>query len=828
MRGAVYVSPCGLHTATDALSYLDGDVLDVQSARKHPLAICEECPLRDQPHAPTTGPADAKLAVVSRSPGYHEAQAGKPFSGPAGKLLNHLLKENDVERSDVLTTNVVLCYTDNPPREAIAACKPRLESELQHADTIILCGSEASKAIAGVRVNEGRGYSYDYRGARAIVTNNPAAALRDDSTFPNLVKDFRRAINPTPPTPFPSVRWTDDKDEAVDWIERLDSSVASFAVDIESTGLEHDARLVSIGFGRGNRAVVIGRFALTHAVVRAKIGRLLGDNTKRFVYHNGKYDVKVLRTNGFNARVDEDSMLLSYVLDERPGSHDLDYLTADYLGWPDYTPAVVREGKKRQHWLDQEDELADKYEMTWDEYKVIMYEYNGRDASGTYALYETLLQEAASDGRILHPYYKLLIPASNALADIEAHGVAFDSNRATNVLRNEVLPELDYLNKEAARIAGREINLNSPKQLSEFYYDQLGLQHTLDRRGMERSTDAAVRAEIIDGRADFMVIPFTDAGSIAAEQLNLFDSVGYAFTGVYDRFKKVDKVRSTYLEALLRQASKDGRIHAEFNLHTTETGRLSGRKPNLQNQPRPTSGERLPNIRNLYRASPGYTLIQADYSQAELRMAAVLSGDEALSNIYYTGRDFHSETCTNFYGPDFTKEQRVTAKTINFRILYGGEAYGFSQQLHISPAEAQEYIDWWWAQFPDVKKWVRKNHRKILQEGVLESATGRKRRFHLITDENRHHTLKEGINFLIQSPASDLCLWSLIQLNDVPFLSTLLTVHDSILFEAPQDRVDESMHIIKQTMEGAASDLLGWGFPFTCDMQTGQRWGELT
>ena len=798
-----------------------------QPPPKAPNARCWECPLAKEPCAPTTGPTDAKIAVVSRSPGYHEAQAGKPFSGPAGKLLNHLLKENGVDRSDVLTTNVVLCYTDNPPREAIAACKPRLESELEHADTILLCGSEASKAIAGVRVSQGRGYSYDYRGARAIVTNNPAAALRDDSTFPNLVKDFRRAINPTPPTPFPTVKWTEDVDESLRWITTLGQSIAECAVDIETTGLEHDSQLVSIGFGRSGRAVVIGKHASNNTNVRRALGRLLSHYDKRFVYHNGKYDVKVLRTNGVSARIDEDTLLLSYVLDERPGSHDLDYLTADNLGWPDYTPAVVREGKKRCHWIGSEGELEAKYEMTLDEYMPIMYEYNGRDASGTYALYEKLAQEAAKDGRILDPYYRLLIPASNALADIEAYGVAFDSDRANDILRNEVLPELDYLNKEAERIAGKSINLNSPKQLSEFYYDQLGLEHTLDRRGMERSTDAAVRAEIIDGRAEFMVIPFSDAGDIAAEQLNLFDGVGYAFTGVYDRFKKVDKVRSTYLEALLRQASKDGRIHAVFNLHGTETGRLSGSKPNLQNQPRPTSGERLPNIRNLYRASPGHTLIQADYSQAELRMAAVLSDDENMQRIYYEGRDFHSETCTTFYGPDFTKEQRVTAKTINFRILYGGEAYGFSQQLHISPTEAQRYIDWWWEQFPDVKRWVRRNHRRILQEGVLESATGRKRRFHLITDENKHHTLKEGINFLIQSPASDLCLWSLIKLNDVPFLNTLLTVHDSILFEAPQERVEESMHIIKTTMEGAASDLLGWGFPFSIDIQTGQRWGDL-
>jgi DNA polymerase-1 len=735
------------------------------------------------------------------------------------------LKENGVDRREVLTTNVVLCYTDNPSREAIAACKPRLESELQHADTIILCGSEASKAIAGVRVTQGRGYSHEYRGARAIVTNNPAAALRDDSTFPNLVKDFRRAINPKEPEQFPTVRWTDDVTEALSWIAAL-RVIESCAVDIESTGLEHNAELVSIGFGRSDKALVLGHGTLRDTSVKRELGRLLSSTHHNFVYHNGKFDVKVLRTNGIGARIDEDSLLLSYVLDERPGSHDLDYLTADNLGWPDYTPAVVREGKKRGHWIGSEEELKAKYEMTWDEYKVIMYEYNGRDASGTYALYQKLAAQAQDDGKILDPYYRLLIPASNALADVEAYGVAFDASGAGDILRNEVLPELDYLNREAARISGREINLNSPKQLSEFYYDHLGLEHTLDRRGKERSTDAAVRAEIIDGRAMF---GYENPAKLhgTSEQLGLFDDVGYSFTSVYDRFKKVDKIRSTYLEALIRQASKDGRIHATFNLHGTETGRLSGSKPNLQNQPRPTSGERLPNIRSLYRASPGYTLIQADYSQAELRMAAVLSGDEHLSNIYYTGRDFHSETCTNFYGPDFTKEQRVTAKTINFRILYGGEAYGFSQQLHIPVAEAQEYIDWWWRQFPDVKRFVRKSHRKILQEGVLESATGRKRRFHLITDENKHHTLKEGVNFLISSPASDLCLFSLIKMHDVPFIKVLLTVHDSILFETKTDQVKEAVPIIKNTMEWAAHALLGIDFPFKVDIATGERWGSL-
>lgn len=801
-------------------------MIEAPPTRKHPLAECESCPLYDAPVAPTTGPADANIAIVSRSPGYHEAQAGRPFSGPSGKLLDHLLQMNGVTRDECITTNVVLCHTDKPPKEAIAACSSRLAHEIQGAEKILLCGAEASQAIAGTTVNGGRGHVHMVGSAQAVVTNNPAAAIRDDSVYPNLVRDFRRLLVPTEPKPFPTVRWTDDEREALDWIARL-KRVDSFAVDIESTGLEYDARLVSIGIGSDSKAVVFGRYAIASRNVRKELGRLLSDNSRTYIYHNGKYDVKVLRSNGITARIDEDSLLLSYVLDERPGQHDLDYLTADRLGWPDYTPAVVKEGKKKSHWIGREDELEKNYGLTWDEYKRLLYEYNGRDTSATYSLFESLLGDIRDEGTSTNPYHKLLVPASNALADIEAYGVAFDSDLAQWSLEHEVRPELEHLKAEAARIAGRDINLNSPKQVSEYLYDELQLKHTLNRRGKERSVDAAVRTEILDGRAEFMTIPFTEAGNVAAEQLGLLDGVGNSFVQTLHRFKRLDKIRSTYIENLIERASADGRLRGEFLLHGTETGRLSGRKPNLQNQPRPRPGEKLPNVRNFYKASPGHILIQADYSQAELRVAAVLSGDENLRGIYYNDLDLHTEIATEFYTASFTKEQRVRAKAVNFGILYGQEAYSFAQQHHIPQSEAEGLIKAWWRRFPEVRKWVRENHRKILRDGMLESATGRRRRFHLITDENRHHTLKEGVNFLVSSPASDLCLWSLIQLHEVPFLNILLTVHDSILFETKPEHVEESMQIIKETMEGAANELLGWSFPFKADMTVGERWGEL-
>lgn len=783
--------------------------------RKHPIAVCESCPLQSQQIAKTTGPKNASIAVVSRSPSWHEAQAGRPFSGPSGKLLDHLLKMNGVDRKDVLTTNVVLCYTDKPTKEAIAACKPRLDSEINNASTIIACGAEASQALVGVTVSQGRGYNHHVGSATTIVTNNPAAAIRDDGVYPNLVSDFKRALNPITPLPFPTVRWTEDAREAIDWIDQL-SRATDFAIDIESTGLEYDARVVSVGIGRDSKAVVFGRSCLDNSDVRKALGRLLSDPNKRYIYHNGKFDIKLLRHAGIPARVDEDTMLLSYTLDERPGSHSLDYLTADRLGWPDYTPEIVKYGKEKQQWIGHESELYDTYGWSWQDYAEELYEYNGRDVAGTYLLYEHLCGEVAKDGGSSDPYTKLLIPASNAIADIEAYGVAFDSDLAQWSLDNEVLPELAALKTEANETIGREINLNSPKQVSEYLYDELQLRHHLERRGKERSVDAAIRNEILDGRAEF-----------TNGDLTLLGENGKYFVSTLHRFKRLDKIRSTYIETLIKQCGKDGRIRAEFLLHGTETGRLSGRRPNLQNQPRPKPGEKLPNVRNFYKASPGMVMIQADYSQAELRVAAVLSGDKNLQEIYYNGLDLHTEVATDSYGVDFTKEQRVRAKAVNFGILYGQEEFSFSQQLHIPIEEARRIINAWWHRFPQVRVWVKEQHRTILRDGYLTTAVGRKRRFHLITDENKHHTLKEGVNCLVQSPASDLCLYSLIKLNDVPWLHTLLTVHDSILFETTPQYVEQAMSLIKKTMEGAASDLLGWNFPFVVDLSTGDRWGEL-
>jgi DNA polymerase-1 len=225
--------------------------------------------------------------------------------------------------------------------------------------------------------------------------------------------------------------------------------------------------------------------------------------------------------------------------------------------------------------------------------------------------------------------------------------------------------------------------------------------------------------------------------------------------------------------------------------------------------------------------------VQADYSQAELRTIAVVSGDKHLRDIYLSAKDLHTEVATDLFGADFSKEQRVIAKNYNFGIAYGQEAFSFSQMYHISKEQARRHIDTWWSRFPGVWEWTREVHKKTRQNGELVSAFGRKRRFPLITDQNLDHTLKEAVNFLIQSVASDFTLWSLIRIMndrelDLARCFPIILVHDSIVLECESSYADTASSIVKQTMEDAPKTSLEWNdLPFDVDVQVGDTWGEV-
>lgn len=335
----------------------------IVAVRKHPLARCEECPLQRKRAAPTLKPPHATAAIVSRSPARYDVMAKEPFANPKGSkpIVDGLLRSNGLTRKEVMLTNVVLCEPDGNkvPPEAIKACAPRLHAELSGINLVIAAGTEAVNLLCGRgTIDRYRGYRIQQDGRIVVATNNPALAIRDDTTFPNLKADFKRAFNPNPPAPFPNVTVIEKARDAKRYIESIGTGSNTIAADIESRGgLTHRATLISLQFSiNGTDAFVLGeREGLfeDEDFIRDYLRPLFSSGHNRFVWHNGKFDTKILISSyRIPARVDEDTILLSYALDERSGGddaigiHGLEYLLMEEFAWPRYTSPAIERAKK--------------------------------------------------------------------------------------------------------------------------------------------------------------------------------------------------------------------------------------------------------------------------------------------------------------------------------------------------------------------------------------------------------------------------------------------------------------------------------------------------
>lgn len=811
---------------------------------KAPGALCHECPLASAPCVQTTRAHGVpRAAIVSRSPGKPEVAAGEHFASKQGsrKILDHLLNANGVQREEVLLTNVVLCVAPDGvvPPEAIKACAPRLEQELCDIPLIIAAGSEAVGLLVGRgKVDRHRGQRIARGRGVIVATNNPAIVLQNDAKFPDLKRDFARAFNPLPPPIFPTVEVIEDVATARAYLgDLLGGSNLTIGADIESRGgLSHKATLISMQFTTdGIRAVVLGeRGGLWEDTdfIQRDLRPLLQSPNKTFVWHGGKFDTKILRhTYGINARVDHDTMLLSYALDERSGVdermgvHGLDYLLMDTFGWPYYSSERVEKAKKTG--------VVEDY----DEF----YRYAGYDVGGCFQLFEHQLPLAQSDD-VVRPYRHLLLRGTELAIGIELRGMIYDKERAADIHEFQVEPELRELEEHMQQLAQNPLlNPRSTKQMSRLLYDVWGIQHMMQKRrptpnmqNPARSVDDAARKEIIQDRFRFRGDKVYERSGNMVRQVDAPDAderkkFYIDFATKFDRLSKLQKQSSTYLVGMIKRAeqSEDSRIHTQLNFHTTNSGRLSSSKPNLQNITRTKEG--LPDIRQLFTASPGRRIVSADFSQAELRCIAVFSGDSELSRIYIDDLSLHQETATRFYGANYNYEQYSTCKNVNFGVFYGQSAETFQEKHDIPKAKAQPYIDWVWKTFTGVAKWEDDVRREVKSGKPLVSPFGRKRRFHLLTRENIEAAFREGVNFYPQSTASDLTLCAGILLGghiDAARAAIGIMVHDSIVADVQENYVDEYSTIVTQIMDGIAKEELGWTLPFKAEVTVGPTWGE--
>lgn len=791
----------------------------MNSNRKHPLAECEKCPLQDKRAALTCGDPNSKVAFVSRSPGKYDVMSGKPFSNPHGTkpVLEHLLALYGVKRSDVITTNVVLCQSDDPSNEAIAACRPRLEAEIANCELVIAAGTEAVITLTKYRaVSTARPFVHSRTSVsgvkqRVIATNNPALVIRDSDSYPDMVEDFRRAFEPMPPPVFPEVEIINDPIKVRDILRRWhDTKFDYLASDLEWSGNE----ITCAGFSKdGRKAVVFGREGIKQGTEsRSLLKSFYERSDVRFIWHNGKADTKVLRFNEINAKVDDDTFLQSYALDERPGYHSLEYLLSTKFGWPDYEPATVKSFKKTGEFYGKTPQEQKRSEME-------LYKYNGWDAAGTLQLHNFLNPRLDTDrGGEVRTLYKRLLYASERFTTVELNGFNYDIEEACNINDRAAIPATINLTNEIRKVSGHSLlNPNSWQQLAVVYYDELGLKHKLRDMGkkkFKRSTGKEVRQEILDGRVTCKI----------GKEDKLRE-----FAEFHRAYAKIIKLRGNYLEGLALRTQRDGKLYCRFNIGGTVSGRSSSNDPNLQNIAREGYAE-IPGIRTLFTASPGNVIVSADYSQAELRTCAKLSGDSGLLDIYRDNtRSLHKERAAAFYGENYTYEEYVKAKNINFGVTYGQGAAGFAQMYFMPQGEAQDYIDGWWDEFNTLKAWTLDVQERAIRDGFVKSPFGHKRRFSLITNDNIGDVKREAVSSLPQNVAAWLTIHALCDLVDAN-VRVVATVHDSIVADVPSSEATEVAALMKWTMMQQPMKQLGWSrddIPFEADISIGENWGVL-
>ena len=422
-------------------------------------------------------------------------------------------------------------------------------------------------------------------------------------------------------------------------------------------------------------------------------------------------------------------------------------------------------------------------------------------AQAVYELYPVLdakLSEAG--GRDL--YYNIELPLCAVLADMERAGFLVD-RAALAAYGDSMVSGINALQEEIWRYAGREFNINSPKQLGEVLFDELMLP-----AGKKTKTGWSTNADVLE--------------KLVGKHPIISDILDY---------RMLTKLKSTYADGLIKVISPDGRIHTNFKMTVTATGRLSSTEPNLQNIP--VRKELGSEIRKMFVAAPGCVLVDADYSQIELRLLAHISGDETMKNAFLTGEDIHAVTASQVFGiplDEVTPQQRSQAKAVNFGIVYGISAFSLAQDIGVRPAEAKAYIDAYLEKYHGVREYMERVISEAKANGYVETLFGRRRPLPELKSSNfntRSFGERVARNMPIQGTAADIMKLAMVnahrRIQAEGLRSRLiLQVHDELIAECPEDEAEHVKALLEEEMSGAVQ----LDVPLTANAKIGHTWAE--
>ena len=612
-----------------------------------------------------------------------------------------------------------------------------------------------------------------------------------------------------------------DRYETVQDMARLDAWIAEaleagvFAVDTETTSLDSlQADLVGVSLatapGRacyiplahcgegsgdlfGGAALLPGQ--LDSAAVIDRLRPLLEDPGVLKIAHNMKFDRHIFKGLGIEVRAFDDTMLMSYVLDNGLNGHGMDELATKHLGHTTIPfGEVAGTGKSFIGFARVPIERAT--------------EYAAEDADVTLRLWRLFKPRLVAEG-MTRVYETLDRALSPVLARMEQRGVSID-RAILSRLSGEFAQSMARLESEIHELAGESFNLGSPKQLGDILFGKMGLPGAKKTATGAWSTSASVLDEL-------------------AEQ-------GHELPSRILAWRQLAKLKSTYTDALPGFVNpRTRRVHTSFSMALTTTGRLSSSDPNLQNIPvRNEEGRR---IRTAFVAAPGKQILSADYSQIELRILAHVADIPQLRRAFAEGLDIHAMTASEMFGvpiEGMPSEVRRRAKAINFGIIYGISAFGLANQLGIGREEAGAYIKKYFERFPGIRDYMEATRKVARENGLVTTIFGRKCHYPRINASNpseRAFNERAAINAPIQGSASDIIRRAMVRMDGAlaeAKLSAqmLLQVHDELVFEVPENEIAATIPVVRRVMVDAPHPALQLAVPLQVDAKAALNWDE--
>ena len=529
----------------------------------------------------------------------------------------------------------------------------------------------------------------------------------------------------------------------------------------------------SAAVGAGNNAVVLNeQDDIKELLEDDSVAKVMFDVKEAIVKLNGRIDIK---------NISDDTAIAAYLVDPAKNEYTIEKLASEYFG------TVIEKPEVKQLSL-------------LDDVETDRSEYLAKCAVALGVLNERIGDKIKENGQE-KLYHEVELPLVTVLAHLEINGFLVDDNQLKE-FADKLGEKIDALTNEIYMLAGEEFNINSPKQLGVILFEKLELKPV-----KKTKTGYATNADVLEKLRD-----------------------KHPIVNFIMEYRQLAKLKSTYCDGLTAVVNPNThRIHSVFTQTVTVTGRLSSTEPNLQNIPTRTELGR--EIRKMFVAKDGYVLVDADYSQIELRVLAHIANDETMINAFRNNEDIHAVTASQVLGiplEDVTKEQRSSAKAVNFGIVYGIGEFSLAQDLHISVKEAKAYIESYLEKYHGVRNYMESIKEQAKKDGYVKTMLNRIRYIPELKSPNyniRQFGERVALNTPIQGTAADIIKLAMVRvdnrlINEGLKSKLILQVHDELIVEAHKDEVDKVKQILSEEMQGA----MELNVPLKVDMSTGHSW----